>query len=281
MAERSQTELRALTSELRQEIVERQNAEEKLRNAEKMQALGTLAGGIAHNFNNALVPIRALSELLMIQLPKESPDREMLVEIVRGAKRAQDLVAQIMSFSRQDEGKLENIDPCELLRDSMALLRPIAPSNVKIIEHMDKDVGEVRADKAQIESVFMNLASNAFDAMEGKQGELEISLSQIELEKNVTVSDTDLEEGRYAKFQFIDTGVGMDEECMKRIFDPFFTTKEVGRGTGLGLSTVHGIVSSYGGAVEVSSRLGVGTTFDIYLPTIATQSDHEGRSEGD
>ncbi len=269
------------TSELRQEIVERKNAEKKLRNAEKMQALGSLAGGIAHNFNNALVPIRALSELVIREFPKESPNHKRLSKITEGAKRAQDLVAQIMSFSRQDEGKLKNIDPCELLQGSLLLVHSIAPATVKIIERIDKDVEEVLVDNAQIESVIFNLVSNAFDAMEGKQGKLEISLSQIELEKNDIGSDADLEEGRYAKFQFIDTGVGMDEKCMNQIFDPFFTTKEVGSGTGLGLSSAYGIVSNHGGNIKVSSELGVGTTFEVYLPLVATEVEQEVSEKGD
>lgn len=259
-----------MIAKLKHQITEREKAEKKLRNAEKMQALGTLAGGIAHNFNNALVPILSLSELVQRQFPKGTSNHKRLSKITMGAERAKHLVAQIMAFSRQDEGKLENIDPYELVQGSMDLLRSVAPATVKIIERIDKDVGEVLADKTQIESVIMNLVSNAFDAMEGKQGKLEITLSQIELEMNDIGSDTDLEEGRYAKFQVTDTGAGIDEKSMKRIFDPFFTTKEVGAGTGLGLSSAFGIVSNHGGSITVSSELGVGTTFDVYLPIIAT-----------
>jgi signal transduction histidine kinase len=142
-------------------------------------------------------------------------------------------------------------------------------------------MGEVCADKAQIESVIMNLVSNAFDAMEGKPGRLEILLSQVELDKNDTDSDADLEEGRYAKIRIADTGSGMDEDCMKRIFEPFYTTKKVGTGTGLGLSTVYGIVTNHGGTIKVSSELGVGTTFDVYLPLVATEVEHEVSARGD
>ena len=205
----------------------------------------------------------------------------MLTKITKGAERAQDLVAQIMSFSRQDEGTPGNIDTYALVQDSMDLLRSVAPSTIEIIERFDRDVGEVLADKAQIESVIMNLVSNAFDAMEGKPGRLEILLSPVELEKDDTGSDADLKEGRYANLRIIDTGAGMDEECMKRIFDPFFTTKKVGVGTGLGLSSAYGIVSNHGGSIKVSSKLGVGTTFDVYLPLIATQVEHQESTRGD
>jgi signal transduction histidine kinase len=250
------------------DITERVEQQNMLKQIEKMESLGSLAGGIAHDFNNMLLPIIALTKMTLKKLPDQSEHRHRLEKVIQAATRARDLVAQILKFSRREELKQENLNINEILDETLGLLRTTLPSTVKITEIRELETGCIFADASQIGSVLLNLASNAADAMDGKPGELEFSLSRQVVGEAYTDAFKDAKPGPYARIQVRDTGYGMDEPTLKRIFEPFFTTKAVGKGTGLGLATAYGIITKHGGMIHVASEVGKGTTFNIYLPLI-------------
>ena len=250
------------------DITGRIEAEKVLRQAQKMDAMGNLAGGVAHDINNMLLPILSLSELTQRELPKDSRGFLRLSKVVEAARRAKDLVSKVLDFSRrvETEMKREQIDIHAVIKANLDFLSSLVPSSVKIQTALEPETGIVLADPTQIGSILMNLASNAIDAMSGNVGRLTIALCPVNYEEGASNAFPVLPSGRYAKLSVSDTGMGIEEHLMPRIFDPFFTTKEVGAGTGLGLATVYGIVTGYGGGIEVKSTVGRGTTFDIYLP---------------
>ncbi len=240
--------------------------EAQLRQAQKMESLGTLAGGIAHEFNNMLVPMTGLTEMAMTDLPEESRAHQNLEKVLESGNRAADLVEKIMSFSRIGGAEQRPMDLREVISGATRLLEATTPATVTLRLDTDIDVGLVRADPAQIQQVLLNMASNAMHAMSGKVGGLTIRLSRVELHEAEGARDSRLRPGAYAKLSISDTGQGMNEETLERIFDPFFTTKGVGEGTGMGLAITHGIVTAHSGVIRVMSKVGVGTTFDILLP---------------
>ncbi|MCH8244116.1 MAG: hypothetical protein IH897_16120 [Planctomycetes bacterium] len=248
------------------DITERNRLEKRIQQSQKLESLGRLAGGIAHDFNNLLLPIMVLSQMTMEEFPRESAVRERMGKVVRAAESARNLVARILLFAHEEEPRLDICEICVVVRQAMELMESLLPSTIKIKVNLDPDTGIVSADAAQIETVLLNLASNAADAMNGKPGELELSLSRVEVDGKLASSVPGLKAGAYAMLSVADSGHGMDENTMNHLFDPFFTTKEVGEGTGLGLSTVHGIVTRHGGAIDVSSMPGLGSRFDVYLP---------------
>ena len=263
-----------------QDITQRVENERRLKQAEKMESLGSLAGGIAHDFNNMLLPILSLTDMTRKALPEDSRDRLRLDKVIEAATRAKDLVASILAFSRQEDAKRENIDIHATIREAMDLLHSTIPTTIKIKQRLKRDTGTVFADRSQLASVLLNLASNAADAIEGKQGEMTVSLSPVKVDKKKAASIPGLDEGKYAKLVVKDSGHGMDEETLARVMEPFFTTKPVGEGTGLGLSMVHGIVSKHGGVVDIASTPGEGTTVEVYLPLVEGEAGHESR-DGD
>ena len=263
------------------DITQRVEDERRLTQAEKMESLGGLAGGIAHDFNNMLLPILSLTDMTRKSLPEDSRERLRLDKVVEAATRAKDLVARILAFSHQEDAVRQNIDIYAAIDETMGLLRSTLPMTIKIKQRLKRDTGTVFADRAQIASVLLNLASNAADAMDGKTGQLKVSLSPVKVSKKKAASIPGLHEGKFAKLAVKDQGHGMDEETLARVMEPFFTTKPIGEGTGLGLSMVHGIVSKHGGVIDISSTPGKGTTVEVYLPLVEGGADHESRDDDD
>ena len=240
--------------------------EQQLRRAQKMEALGTLAGGIAHDFNNILAGMTGYLEVAQDELPADSPVQTYLKRLLGLADRAADLVRQILAFSRNTRGDRRPVLLNTVVGEAIKLLRATIPASIEIRERIDARAVTVVADPTQMHQIIMNLGSNAAHAMEQKGGTLEIFLDCITLDADTALASQGLAPGRYARLRVSDTGTGIAPDIIDKIFDPFFTTKEVGRGTGLGLAVVHGIVREHGGAIRVESMLGSGATFTVLLP---------------
>jgi len=252
------------------DVTEKRQLEEQLLQAAKLQAVGQLAGGIAHDFNNLLTAIIGYVDLNLPLIPKGTKLREDL-ELVRGAaKRAADLTRQLLTFSRQEVVEPDVVDLNPVVQDVCKMLRHLIEENVEMRVLLCEEPLKVKADPAQLGQVLMNLAVNARDAMP-RGGLLTIETSVARPDKDDVSTWLGLSAGRYARLRVTDTGVGMTEEVRERIFDPFFTTKPAGRGTGLGLSTVYGIVNQHGGRIECSSEPDMGSTFRIFLPLVETE----------
>jgi len=237
----------------------------QLQQAQKMESIGTLAGGIAHDFNNILFPIVGHTEMLLEDFPEDSPFKNSLNEIYKGALRARDLVKQILAFSRQENSELKLMKIQPIIKEALKLIRSTIPTTISITQNLQPDCGAIKADPIQIHQIVMNLTTNAYHAMENDGGELKVILKEVELTKQKLIY-TDLTPGRYACLTVSDTGIGISKEVIDKIFDPFFTTKEKGKGTGMGLSVVHGIVKNMKGEIKVYSELGKGSEFHVYLP---------------
>ena len=264
-----------------EDITDRLSAEHDLAQVQRMESLGNLAGGIAHDFNNMLLPILALSKKTMNELPRKGAARERMEKVVQAAERARDLVARILAFSRNDDPSLSKIDVFDNISTAMDLVRSTLPTSIEIVDKLEPNIGFINADGSLIQTVLLNLASNSTDAMNGHVGTLTVSLSRIEVDQELADRVTNLMVGPYAHLSVEDTGSGMDQETLKRIFDPFYTEKEVGEGTGLGLSMVHGIISRHLGAISVTSEPGTGTRFDIYLPLLEEEKAGNTRNNHD
>ena len=239
------------------------------RQSQKMEAIGALAGGIAHDFNNILFPVIGFSEMVMEDLPKDSPLQSPMKAVLNGAFRARDLVQQILTFSRETEQARHPLKIQLILKEVLKLSRASLPSTIKIRSDISDTVSMVMADPSQIHQVVMNLIINALHAMEENGGELRVSLSETAVGKDGLYS-SGMPPGVYVCLKISDTGTGMDEDTRKRIFEPYFTTQIKGKtkGTGLGLAVVHGIVKKLQGEIVVHSEVGKGTEFIIYLPRI-------------
>jgi PAS domain S-box-containing protein len=258
-----------------QDITERKRAEEEkkilniqLQQAQKLEAIGTLAGGIAHDFNNILGAIVGYSEMIYDDLPPGSPSVKDITEVLKASQRAKALVKQILTFSRQTEGQKILMQPAVIVKEVITLLRSSLPTTITIEQDIDKDAGIILADPTQVHQIVMNLATNAFHAMELKGGTLTISLQKKIFSKDDLAPGTELQPGTFVQLSIRDTGEGVAPEILSRIFDPFFTTKEVGKGTGLGLSMVYSIVKSCNGSIVCDSELGEGTEFRILFPAL-------------
>jgi PAS domain S-box-containing protein len=250
---------------------------EQLRHAQKMEAIGTLAGGIAHDFNNILTAILGYTELTLHAVPHNGRVQQHLQHVLTAGRRAKDLVQQILTFSRKSEPERKPVHLPLVVEEALKLLRASLPTTIAIRQNIATDVGMVLADPTQIHQVLMNLCANAEYAMRATGGVLEIRLEAIDVDAVFGVQHPPLRPGPHVRLAIRDTGHGMPPEILARIFEPFFTTKGVGQGTGMGLAVVHGIVISHNGVITVQSAPGAGTTFEIYLPRIATMPHGETR----
>jgi two-component system, cell cycle sensor histidine kinase and response regulator CckA len=250
-----------------EDVTERRQLETQLRQAHKMEAIGQLAGGVAHDFNNLLTVINGCSELLLDAIGDRAEQRELLDEIVKAGKRSASLTRQLLAFSRQQVLDPKILDVNEVVLDTEKMLRRLIGEDVQLTTVLQRPLGSVTADRGQLEQVLLNLAVNARDAMP-HGGELTIETREIDLTEDFAVSRPGMAPGRHIALAVTDSGVGMTEEVKRHLFEPFFTTKDLGKGTGLGLATVHGFVKQSGGCVEVRSEPGAGTCFTIYLPLI-------------
>lgn len=255
---------------IHRDITHEVKLEGELRQAQKMEAIGTLAGGIAHDFNNILAAIVGYTEMAHSRTPPESPVRRNLEQVLKASHRATDLVKQILAFSRQREQERRPLQIGSIVKEALKLLRSSLPTTIEIRYSLtgDREQGAVFADPTQIHQVLMNLCTNAAHAMRATGGLLNVTVAEIVIPAAPAAHPLDLQPGPYVRLTVSDTGHGMEAAVMERIFEPYFTTKEVGEGTGLGLAVVQGIVKSHGGAITVQSEPGRGTTFEVLLPRI-------------
>jgi len=249
---------------------EKAKLEAQLQQSQRMESIGTLAGGIAHDFNNILFPMFGYLEMMLEDMPEDSPYRGNIAKVFKGALRARDLVRQILTFSRQAENETKPLKAQRVLKEVLKLIRSTLPTTINIHQDISNECDSIMADPTQIHQIAMNLMTNAYHAMENTGGTLKVNLKEVELTIE-DLTDTVMIPGPYVCLTVGDTGPGMDKITIVRIFDPYFTTKKEGKGTGLGLSVVHGIVKSYGGHINVKSEPGIGTEFKVYLPVIRPQ----------
>ncbi|MFI5075753.1 MAG: PAS domain S-box protein [Vicinamibacteria bacterium] len=267
----------------------RQRLEAQLRQSQKMEAMGTLAGGIAHDFNNLLAAIGGNLALVAMDLGKSHPAQENLGEMRRAVHRATDLVKRILTFSRPETHEQEPVQLGPVVLEAVHLLRSLIPAGIELSHHVAADLPDVLANASQVHQVIVNLATNAWQAMDGGPGRIDIRLDAWAVDQAMVDSHGELRPGPYVCVSVEDTGQGMAPATIERIFEPFFTTKSPGKGTGLGLSMVHGIARGHGGTVLVESELHKGSTFRMLLPAcvdVATEPElpavpHELRGDGE
>ena len=240
----------------------------ELRQAEKMQAIGTLAGGVAHELNNLLQPIIMTTELILVDLQQDHPNIVQLNRVVDAGTKAAEIVQRILAFGRADEESHVILDLAFVIREATSFIRTILPSAITLQVEIEDSIGGVRGDKTQLTQVLINLVTNARDAIGLNVGVIRVKLSRSAVLRERSDGGL-LKPGTYALVNVRDTGIGMDKETAQRIFEPFFTTKEVGKGTGLGLSVSHGIITAHGGVIAVDSSPGNGADFSVYLPLAA------------
>ena len=250
------------------DITERNRLESELRQAQKLEAVGTLAGGIAHDFNNILSAIFGYTELAQMQVKGNPKLSDNLSEVFQAAQRARDLVKQILTFSRRSDQEKQPLQVSLIVKEALKLIRSSIPATIEIKKNINSPA-TVLADPTQIHQIVMNLCTNAYHSMREKGGVLTVSLTEMEVAPDGQFSGLDLSPGRYLRLEVSDTGIGMDAQIRKKIFEPYFTTKGAGEGTGLGLAVVHGIVKSHNGEIHVYSEPGQGTIFNVYLPIVA------------
>lgn len=252
------------------DLTEQQKLNERLRQAQKMEAIGTLAAGVAHDFNNILASISGNLLLAREDIPFDHPVQESHAEIAKAVSRATNVVGQILTFSNPKAPTGASIDLTETLNEATKLLRAALPANLEIVTHFAKEVMPVHADSTDIHQIVLNLGINAHHAMQGGRGKLELSAEQVYVTDAQAEALVTVAAGPCARIKVVDDGCGMDAATLQRLFDPFFTTKAPGEGTGLGLAVVYGIVERNKGAITVYSEVGKGTIFNVYFPSSQT-----------
>ncbi len=263
-----------------QDITERKRAEEekdemtnRLQQAQKMESIGTLAGGIAHDFNNILLPAMLHTEIIINDLPPDHPLQEDAKEVLNSAKRAKELVQQILTFARKKAVKKIVLRSSLAIREVIKFLRSTIPATIDIIYDVKTDQDTILADPVQLNQIVINLCSNAAHSMKDNGGSLKITIDSETLSNKKTERFPGLKPGKYIKLSVEDTGTGIAPDVRDKIFEPYFTEKRAGEGTGLGLSIIHGIVKNFGGDIDVKSILGKGTAFHVYLPYIKAEAE--------
>jgi len=258
---------------------ERKDLENQLRQSHKMEALGTLAGGLAHDFNNYLMPVMGYTEMLLEDYSDNNDIQSSLNEILKAAKRGKQLAEQVLTFSRRANHQFIPINLETIILETLPMLRASIPRSIDIVDHIETHDQMIMGDPVQFQQVILNLCNNAYHAIEKDNGRIIISLKVETVNKKILLWNGDqLPEGEYLRLKIEDNGHGIDTETQEKIFDPYFTTKEKGRGTGLGLSVVLGIINRFNGSIKLTSAIGKGTRFDIYFPliteTIKAQHDN-------
>jgi signal transduction histidine kinase/CheY-like chemotaxis protein len=256
--------------EICRDITHELTVESRLRQAQKIEAIGTLAGGIAHDFNNILSGIFGYAELALIEKNDPSRAKKYISEVLKAAERARDLVKQILTFSRQAELELKEIIPKYIINEAIKLLRASIPSTIELLTNL-KSTAVIIADPTQIHQLIINLCTNAVYAMKDNKGVINITLEDMDVDETFAKLHPDIHPGKYVLLRVSDTGCGIKPELIDHIFDPFFTTKPKGEGTGLGLSLIHGIVRKMNAAIIVTSEVNRGSTFDIIMPVVSLE----------
>jgi signal transduction histidine kinase len=246
---------------------ERRKAETHLRHMHRLQSIGTLAGGVAHEFNNVLLPILLYTDLVLEDLPDDSPNRHNLERVLKLANRAKGLSEQILTFGRPSGGAMiVHADVAPVLDEAMSMVRALIPASIEVRVDIRRPLGPVECDPNELQQLVVNLCSNAYKAIMQGDGRIQVSAENLVVTPDFVEMHPRMEAGPYIRVTVADNGEGMDSATIERMFDPFFSTRDVGKGTGLGLSVVHGIVTKHGGEIVVSSEVGSGTTIDVYLP---------------
>jgi signal transduction histidine kinase/ActR/RegA family two-component response regulator len=271
-------ELQKAYEKLKEEIAKRERAEAQLRQAQKMEALGTMSGGIAHDFNNILAAIIGFTELVADHVPKESREAHHLKRVMESSLRGRNLVRQMLTYSRKAEQEKKSLSLGSIVKETVKLIRATTPTTITITVNASGESGLILADPTQMQQVLVNLCTNAAYAMREKGGTLDIDLNGFSVSPSNGNADG-IEPGHYMRLTVRDTGAGMPPDIMDRIFDPFFTTKGLGEGSGLGLSVVHGIVKQHNGYITVESEPGRGSTFTVYIPQIAGELETDAVSD--
>jgi len=262
-------------TERKQSEQERERLQGQLLHAQKMETIGTLAGGVAHDFNNILTPLLGYLELAQDEVDSDSEVRESIGYAIQATHRARDLVQQILTFSRRGDQERRPLQLKFVIKEALKLLRSTLPSTIRIDAYLADACDDVLADPTQMHQVIMNLGANAYHAMAKDGGALTVRLDTVDSSAELQERFPHLPESRYVRLQVSDDGHGMDTQTISRIFEPFFTTKDVGEGTGLGLSVVHGIVTEHAGMIDVQSEIGRGTTFTILLPSAFCEGESD------
>ncbi len=265
---------RLVKLQVARDVTEQRVLEEKLRHAQKMESIGTLAGGIAHDFNNILSAVIGFTELAFDDTEKGTAINENLEEVLTASHRARELVKQILGFARQTDGQIKPVRISALVEETLSLIRSSVPTTIKIEPHLNTNA-TIMADPSQLHQVFMNLCTNAAQAMEDEGGILKISLKEVVFTKQEIISQATFQPGKYFQILVADTGKGIPKKIIDSIFEPYFTTKASGEGTGMGLALVHGVIKSLNGEIFANSIEEEGTSFTIYLPFSKKERNNE------
>jgi CheY-like chemotaxis protein len=246
-----------------------------------MEAIGTLAGGIAHDFNNMLGAMIGYATLAIQDIPDDNPAHTSIQEVLIAANRAKELVKQILTFGRESENEKQALMIRPIVREALKMFRATMPANIELRENIESKSSKVMANVNQIHQILLNLCTNAVHAMEENGGILEVSLDDIDVQEDCTIDGTLVKKGSYVRLKTSDTGKGISKDIIDRIFEPFFTTKQVGKGTGMGLSVIHGIMKKCDEAIGVQSEPGKGTSFSIFCPRLESEDNSDQASSGE